>query len=749
MPSFGDVLRDLRAARSLTQEELAERAGITVKAVSALERGERRRPYPHTVRSLVEALGLDEKERDRLVGAVPGRTTAGRAATALPVPQGPVLGRDAEIEALAGLVTGGGARLVTLTGPGGVGKTTLAFMVAGRVTAGFPGGVTLVDLAATTDAGAVLPAVATALGVPEGDYGRTPAGLAPHLEQRRLLLVLDNLEQVLDCAAELAELVTRCPDVVVLATSRAPLRVRPEREHRVAPLGEQDAVRLFLERANSAGANLGWPDQATTIAALCREAEGLPLAIELSACAASSLGPAALLERLGTLATEGPRDLPQRQRSIEATLNWSVQLLPPAARELLGHLALLPTSFTLMAAEHVAGPEALSGVRTLLEHSLLTRVEDVGGIPRYRLLEPVRQYASRRWSEETSARTSARGGLGSYVRDVAVVRGDQLRGADQVVALDLLDADLANVAVGLANLVEQGRHDDAADVLRHTWLHLALRGHARNGSSWLDLVRDLPMSDRSRASWMVAQAGLRHLAGDTPALLRTAATAHGLARLAGDDLLALDAVVLGGYGAVFDGDLPAASRLVRENQALVDSCHDGYTRAHFGIVQGQIALLSGDLPAAEERLRSVESAVRELGNPFTLATTLNVRATVSELREDHETSVVLLGEATELSAAGSMSWSLAYSLPALAGVAVRVGEAATGARLFGASASYAAQHGIATAFQATQDLTARDLAEARHVLGEATFRGHWDAGRAATMAEVGELARAVTRRAPA
>jgi hypothetical protein len=188
---------------------------------------------------------------------------------------------------------------------------------------------------------------------------------------------------------------------------------------------------------------------------------------------------------------------------------------------------------------------------------------------------------------------------------------------------------------------------------------------------------------------------------------------------------------------------------VRENQALVDSCHDGYTRAHFGIVQGQIALLSGDLPAAEERLRSVESAVRELGNPFTLATTLNVRATVSELREDHETSVVLLGEATELSAAGSMSWSLAYSLPALAGVAVRVGEAATGARLFGASASYAAQHGIATAFQATQDLTARDLAEARHVLGEAAFRGHWDAGRAATMAEVGELARAVTRRAPA
>lgn len=749
MPSFGDVLRDLRAARSLTQEELAERAGITVKAVSALERGERRRPYPHTVRSLVDALDLDEEERRRLVGAVPGRTTASGAATALPVPQGPVLGRDAEIETVAALVTGGGRRLVTLTGPGGVGKTTLALMVAARVAARFPGGVTLVDLAATSDPGAVLPAVATALGVPEGGHGGTPAGLAPYLEQRRLLLLLDNLEQVLDCAAQLAELVTQCPDIVVLVTSRAPLRVRPEREHRVAPLGEQDAVRLFLERADSAGADLSSPGQATTIAALCREAEGLPLAIELSASAASSLGPAALLERLGTLNTEGPRDLPLRQRSIEATLDWSVDLLPPAAQELLGRLAVLPTSFSPMAAEHIAGPEALSGVRTLLEHSLLTRVEDVGGVPRYRLLEPVRHYASRRWSQDVPTRTNACRGLGSYVRDVAVVRGEQLRGVDQVVALDLLDADLANVGVGLASLVEHGRHDDAADVLRHTWLHLALRGHARVGSTWLDLVRDLPMSDRSRAGWMVAQAGLRHLAGDTPALLRTAATAHSLARLAGDDLLALEAVVLAGFGAVFDGDLPAASRLVRENQALVDSSPDGYVRAHFGIVQGQIALLSGDLGDAEHRLRAVESAARELGNPFTLATTLNVRATVSELREDHATSAVLLGEATELSAGASMGWSLAYSLPALAGVAVRVGEAAIGARLFGASASYAAQHGIATAFQATQDLTTRDLTSARQALGEAAFRGEWDTGRAATMADVGELARAVTRRAHA
>jgi predicted ATPase/DNA-binding XRE family transcriptional regulator len=516
--SFADVLRDLRTARSLTQEELATRAGITVKAVSALERGERRRPYPNTVRSLAKALGLDDAELARLVATLPGRATAGRAVTALPVPLGPVLGRDADVEALVELVTSGPRPLVTLTGPGGVGKTTLALTVAGRVAPSFAGGVSLVDLAATRDPDAVLPALATAVGVPDGGYSGSPAGLAPYLEQRRLLLVLDNLEQVLDCGPQLAELVMHCPDVVVLATSRAPLRVRPEREHRVAPLGEQDAVRLFVEVAHAAGTDLRSPDQAETIAALCREAEGLPLAIELSASAASTLGPAALLERLGTLGTEGPRDLPQRQRSIEATLDWSVELLPAPAKDLLTRLAVLSASFTPAAAEAVAGPGALSGVRTLLEHSLLTRVDAVEGPPRYRLLEPVRQYACHRWSQATEARTSARRGLGAYAHEQAELRGQQLRGADQVVALDLLDADLPNMASGLESLVELGRHDDAADVLRHLWVHLAVRGHARDGHAWLSMVRDLPMSDRGRASWMVAHSGLAHLAGRTPDL---------------------------------------------------------------------------------------------------------------------------------------------------------------------------------------------------------------------------------------
>ncbi len=742
--TFADVLRELRAQRSLTQEELAERAGITVKAVSALERGERRRPYPHTVRSIADALGLDAADRERLVAAVPGRTPSGRPTTTLPSLHGPLLGRDADVETVVDLVVSRVRPVVTLTGPGGVGKTTLAVTVAGRVAGHFTGGVSLVDLAALTDPDAVLPAIAGALGIPEGGYRGTATGMAPYLEHRRLLLVLDNLEQVVDCAAQLGELVGSCPDLTVLATSRAPLRIRAEREFRVAPLTEPDAVRLFLERATAAGAQLRSTDQAS-VEALCREAEGLPLAIELSASAAGALGPQALLERLGTLATEGPRDLPQRQRSIEATLDWSVGLLPGSAKELLGCLGVLPASFTPAAADAVGGERALSGLHTLLEHSLLTRVGDVAGVPRYRLLEPVRQYAVSHWPDQPAARQ----GLGSYVRDTARHRDRDLRGAHLVTGLDLLDADMPTLGAGLTCLVEQERNDEAADTLRHLWLHLAVRGHLREGYAWLELLRDRPMADASRAGWLIALGGLHYVAGDTPALRAATDSALSLARLAGREDLALEAAVLAAGGAVFAGDLAGASALLEETAGAVDASPERWVRAHFGIVRGQLALVSGDLDGAEATLRRTEVAARDLGNPFTLATTLNVLATISELKAEHAVSAVLLAEATELSADAGMSWTLAYCLPALAGVAVRVGESALGARLFGASASFTDQHGVATSFQPTRQLAARDLADARDDLGDAAFRAEWDAGRSATVEDVADLARTITARAHA
>jgi transcriptional regulator with XRE-family HTH domain len=251
--AFGARLRTLREQAGLTQEELAEKAGLTSYAVSSLERGRRQRPYPHTVRSLADALGIGEEQRAELMRAVPRRGVVAPTAEApprprpaleipaprlahLPVAATPLLGREDELAALLELVLSAQQRLVTLTGTGGVGKTRLATAMAERLSSAFPDGAAVVSLAPLADPASVLPATARAVGCPSVEGPDAERLLAEHLAPLRCLLVLDNLEHLLGAAQQVAELVAACPRLVVLVTSRAPLRVRGETEFPVQPL---------------------------------------------------------------------------------------------------------------------------------------------------------------------------------------------------------------------------------------------------------------------------------------------------------------------------------------------------------------------------------------------------------------------------------------------------------------------------------------------------------------------------------
>jgi len=291
--SFGMQLRRFREAAGLTQEELASRAGLSAMAVSVLERGERRRPYPHTVRSLADALSLSEDERASLIAAVPKRdTTAPKtpppvAGSPLPSPPTPLLGRQRELAEITELFLGGSeVRLLTLTGVGGVGKTRLAVEVARAllVEGHFADGVAFVGLASLPDPSLLATVVLRSLGMREAEE-RTPAeALRYHLREKRLLLVLDNFEHLQEAAVEVAGMLESCPRLVVLATSRAPLRVRGEQEYPVPPLtlpsstrnlaGEDvlkaSSSRLFFERARAVSPEFEITEEnAGDVAAIC------------------------------------------------------------------------------------------------------------------------------------------------------------------------------------------------------------------------------------------------------------------------------------------------------------------------------------------------------------------------------------------------------------------------------------------------------------------------------------------------
>ena len=447
-PSFGYWLRRRRKALDLTQAGLAQLVGCAVATIKKLEADERRPSLPMAER-LADCLAVPTAERTAFLRAAraevslhrqglapPGDVPlyAARDSAAVPAPDHPaatnlpaaanrLLGRDEEVAALGALLARTDVRLVTLTGPGGIGKTRLAIGTAQKFAGAFALACWFVDLSPQLEPSLVVPAIAHALGIPPS-AGEAPLDAVKHfLRHRQVLLVLDNFEQVIAAAPEVRELLSAAPGLKVLVTSRIVLHLAGEYEYSVPPLSvpptsdsadlsvlaQCASVALLLDRAGASGVQLALtPATAADVAAICRQLEGLPLAIELAAARCKLFAPGELLARLGhrlSLLTAGARDLPRRQQTLRATLDWSYQLLRPEEQILFARLSVFVGGFTLDAAESVccardavspvaAGQQDfLDSIAALLDHSILRPVEETAGARRFVMLETMREYA--------------------------------------------------------------------------------------------------------------------------------------------------------------------------------------------------------------------------------------------------------------------------------------------------------------------------------------------------------------------
>jgi predicted ATPase/DNA-binding XRE family transcriptional regulator len=422
--SFGKILRRLRTDAALSQEALAERAGLSARGISDLERGVRRVPHLETVRVLADALALAEVDRSALLAAARSPSCDSRdpptktdRKVRLPHPLTPLVGRDVESATLRGLLAHEVVRLVTLTGPGGIGKTRLAIDVAAAMTSAFADGIVYLDLTAETEATMVIPMVAGAFGVYETRSPRRVQTLIDTLGDKHLLLVLDNCDRVLGAAPDIATLLMSCPHLSVFATSHEAFRLRGERDYPLGPLPLPDlnplpslnalaanpSVALFAMVAEASDPTFALTAaNAHAVALICHRVDGLPLAIELAAARVKMLPPEALLARLESrlpMLTGGRRDAPARQRTLRDTIAWGYDLLSAEEQTIFRRLSIVVGGWTLETAEAVVNfddrVDVQQGIASLIDKGLV-RLFTSGSHPRYGMLETIREFAVER-----------------------------------------------------------------------------------------------------------------------------------------------------------------------------------------------------------------------------------------------------------------------------------------------------------------------------------------------------------------
>jgi predicted ATPase/DNA-binding XRE family transcriptional regulator len=544
---LGEWLRRARKAALLTQEDLAERAGVSVYTISNLERGVPHAPRPETIRLLAQTLGATPDEMSRLQAATtapsgsaldtPQRASADSASlrlTALPSPLTALLGREDEVQVVTARLESRQARLLSLVGVGGVGKTRLALECAHRLaqsSGAFPDGIAFVSLGSIPSVGLAPTAIADALGVRESSERPLEDALLSALAHRRVLLVLDNCEHLDGMGSYVARLLMACPNLTALVTSRAALSIAGEHQYQVRPftlpaegdvrsleeLAAVPAVALLLERAQAAGAQAQLvPEAAPTLIAICHRLDGLPLAIELAAPQLALLSPDELLARLDhrlSALSAGGSDRPARQQTLRATLDWSYDLLDPAAQAGLRWLAVCAGGSALEAAEamcaqavthsDVAGPFPSPAARAPIEvilhlanQHLLQRQSAVPSATpsaiqiaaerRVTMLATIEEYARERLQERETELFEAHQAHAQVYLRMTETAAAGVQGPEQTRWLERLHAELPNVRAALRWSLEQRNTEVALRFGAALWWYWNTVGMLSEGRDWLE-----------------------------------------------------------------------------------------------------------------------------------------------------------------------------------------------------------------------------------------------------------------------
>jgi predicted ATPase/DNA-binding SARP family transcriptional activator len=658
-----DALDAYRDARRVLTEELGLEPGPELREVhQAILRHDKSLLAPERAASPVE-------------GRLPSFLTA-------------FVGRERELTEVTTLVRGG-ARLVTVTGLGGMGKTRLAVEAARSLAPDFAENVAYVQLAAIADPALVAPTIAQALG--ESSMTAEDA-LAQHLRSReRLLLLVDNFEQVLNAAPLLSRLL-KAPGLSLLVTSRALLRLSGEHEYPLPPLHVDEAVTLFADRARGANPHFTLGDEDTdAVQELCARLEGLPLAIELAAARSKLLSPTALLGRLAgrlDLLAEGPRDAPARHRGLRTTLDWSYELLTPSQQRVFAQLAVFAGGCSLEAAEAVCGSPGVStfdDVSGIVEESLATHEHALQG-RRVTMLETVREYALERLhalAEEDEVRLRH----GNYFLEFAEEAEAKSTGLDQAEWFQQLEREHDNLRSALTFFRERGAADLDLRLCVALWRFWQTHGHLDEGRRALELAL-AATSEEDPLLCARALNGAGVLAGEQGDFEAAAAffePSLELARMLGDHVRIAGALANLGNLALFSGNFARARLLYEESieEATLGgaSATERIARENLGLV----ALDEGDLERAVGLLEESAALAEQDGDERTRASSTRVLAAALLESGDQERARALLGESLTLARRLGEVNGIAYCFDTIAGLAATAGDAEEAALFFGAA----------------------------------------------------------------